>query len=187
MTCPKGQPSIFIDHDSRPTPASQPSSHGNRFSSVLCDPMRDGRVHVRSYQARAKFGVSSSILVPLQRRLQMKSSCKTCKTAQVFLVLRAAHAYRLTSGPWRRPSSLPMAAMIDCDTGLQLYSLATAVVDCRSVKHNWISHPNSASLRETPSPPLPTLLGLSFEENLAVWLRSMCHARVELCLSRFSG
>jgi hypothetical protein len=77
-----------------------------------------------------------------------------------------------------------MAAMIDCDTGLQLCLLATAVVDCRSVKHNWISHPNSPSLRETPSPPLPTLLGLSFEENLAVWLRGMCHARVELCLSR---
>jgi len=86
---------------------------------------------------------------------------------------------RLTSGPWRRRSGLPMAAMIDCDTGPQLCSLAMAVFDCRSVKHNWTSQPNSASLRETPSPPPLMLLGLSFQQNLAVWLRAMCHPRVD--------
>lgn len=112
-----------------------------------------------------------------RRRIHAKHA-KQHKSSHPLLMLP-----RLTSGPWRRLSGLPMAAMIDCDTGLQLCSLAMAVFDCRSVKHNWISQPNSAGLRETPSPPLLTLLGLSFEETLAVWLRGMCHARVELCLS----
>ena len=51
--------------------------------------------------------------------------------------------------------------------------------DCRNAKHNWTSRPDSVSLRETPSPPPLMLLGLSFQRNLAVWLRAMCHARVD--------
>lgn len=33
---------------------------------------------------------------------------------------------------------------------------------------NWTSHPNSVSLRETPSAPPLMLLGLSFQQNFAV-------------------
>jgi hypothetical protein len=202
MTCPKGRPSII--NGARfppPTPASPRSSLqaiGNRFLSVLWEPMQDGCVtcvhcssscaHVGSYQTRTrsgKFTPSNVHLVLLWRGLQMRTSCKTCKASTTLSLSCFPVSLQGRGTGWLPSRCAAMRDVIpDCSCIHQQRRPSTAEI----CQQSWISHPNSASLRETPSPPQLILLGLSFEQNLAVWLRAMRHARVELSLSRlFTG